>query len=840
MTTKKQFVALARVSSREQEREGFSLDVQEDALRAFAERNGGEIIMLWRIAETASKTDERTTFKEMVRYVRRHAAGLDGILFYKIDRAARNLPDYVKLEELETKHNVPFISISQPTENTPAGRMMRRTLANMAAFFTEQQSLDVRAGQARRVESGLFMGKAPFGYRNVRVEKRGLVEIDPENGPKVKRIFHLYAHHNHTLDSLLVALRDEGITYTTAAPQFGRSKLYEILRDRSYIGEIDYQGQWRPGKHPPLIDRATWDRVQVLLGEKTRRSHELTYAGELIGCGHCGRPITGERVTKKAKGGEREYVYYRCAGYLAEGHPRVRVREAHLDAEVLALFDRLKVADPEVRDWFVAVLRAKTKDEQVASREKADELQRQLSQVRGQQDRLVNLRLADEIDADTYAKKNTELRDRVATLELIDKYADHPELALERRALSVLSTEESADLKQYMDEVVDRPSGATRSMPPSLREEKRRLEELLDVDLSHVSDEILDFVLFKEPLREKVKERLRSSPPVDEDRTIRHCIDCYVRVLRQSEGKKLLKPSTIDFHKHGLNRFASVVGPTRSVEQIDHDIWHEFGEHCESYGGGEWEPKTADSTLKTTKAFVRWLFKSERIESLPRNFDDYRVSVPTKEPTVFTPAELRKILGHADDELRLMVLLALNTGANQIDIAQLEYAKSEKGVGLWRDQIRRKRVKTRRHERVPVVKYKLWPETQELLDRFKTEGPVVLRNGEGGLWVARVRGEDDKLKNNDALGLRFTRFLTKIGLKRPGYSFKTLRATAASLLGNSEYRPFGPLFLGQAPDGVFEKHYMQEDCRMLGEAVAWLRSQILSPVPTDTAGSNPG
>ena len=29
----KQFVALARVSSREQEREGFSLEVQEDALK---------------------------------------------------------------------------------------------------------------------------------------------------------------------------------------------------------------------------------------------------------------------------------------------------------------------------------------------------------------------------------------------------------------------------------------------------------------------------------------------------------------------------------------------------------------------------------------------------------------------------------------------------------------------------------------------------------------------------------------------------------------------------------------------------------------------------------------
>ncbi len=415
---KKKYVALARVSSREQEREGFSLDVQEDALRAYAGRHDGVIVKLWRIAETASKEDERTTFKELVRYVKTHAADLDGILFYKIDRAARHLPDYVKLEELESEYGVPFISISQPTENTPAGRMMRRTMANMAAFFTEQQSLDVKDGLARRVQSGLFPGKAPFGYRNIRVEKRGLIEVHPENAPKVRRIFHLYAFHNHTLDTLLDALHKEGVTYTVSVPRFGRSKLYEILRDRSYVGEIEFQGQWLPGKHPPLIDRPTWDRVQALLGDKVRRSHDLLYAGELIHCGHCQRPITGERVFKKTKDGQREYIYYRCAGYLAEGHPRVRVRDFHIDNEVLAMFDRLRVADAEVREWFVAVLRAKTKGEQEASRVRADELQRQLSQVRQQQDRLVNLRLADEIDADTYARKGTELRDRVAGLEL--------------------------------------------------------------------------------------------------------------------------------------------------------------------------------------------------------------------------------------------------------------------------------------------------------------------------------------------------------------------------------------------------------------------------------------
>ena len=104
----KRYIALARVSSREQEREGFSLDIQVDALKAYAERQNGTIIKLWRIAETASKADERKTFKELIAYAKKHAIELDGILFYKVDRAARNLFDYVELERLESEFDVNF------------------------------------------------------------------------------------------------------------------------------------------------------------------------------------------------------------------------------------------------------------------------------------------------------------------------------------------------------------------------------------------------------------------------------------------------------------------------------------------------------------------------------------------------------------------------------------------------------------------------------------------------------------------------------------------------------------------------------------------------------------
>ncbi len=309
----KRYLALARVSSREQEREGFSLDVQEEALRRHAQCQGGEIVRLYRIAETASKKDERKTFKTLIADAKKHAHELDGILFYKIDRAARNLYDYVELERIESEYGVPFISVSQPTESNPAGRMQRRMLASIASFYTEQQSVDVKEGHKKRVENGHFVTRPPIGYKNIRQNGKARAVVQPENARKVRRIFELYAYHGQTLDSLNDKLGEESITYMATQPHWTRSHLYKILTDRSYIGDVKYQGNWYPGVHEPLIDKPTWDRVQVLLGGRVYRSHEMTYGGSLVTCGHCGSTITGEVKTKTTKQGVTEYIYYRCS-----------------------------------------------------------------------------------------------------------------------------------------------------------------------------------------------------------------------------------------------------------------------------------------------------------------------------------------------------------------------------------------------------------------------------------------------------------------------------------------------------------------------------------------------
>ncbi|MFK8112250.1 MAG: zinc ribbon domain-containing protein [Rubripirellula sp.] len=150
----------------------------------------------------------------------------------------------------------------------------------------------------------------------------------------------------------------------------------------------------------------------------------MTYASDLIECDHCGSPITGERKTKMTKSGERHYVYYRCTKYHKGEHPRIRLTERDLDAQMLAVFDALRVEDVEFRDTFREQLRQATSWDQDCAISKATQLQEELASVRLRQKRLTNHLLLEEIDATTYAETARDLRDREAELKLEIDVAD--------------------------------------------------------------------------------------------------------------------------------------------------------------------------------------------------------------------------------------------------------------------------------------------------------------------------------------------------------------------------------------------------------------------------------
>jgi site-specific DNA recombinase len=84
-------VAYMRVSSREQEQEGYSILAQEKLLSSYASKNDFVVVRKFVDIETA-KTPGRRAFDEMVEFLRR-SKFCRTVLVEKTDRLTRNLQD---------------------------------------------------------------------------------------------------------------------------------------------------------------------------------------------------------------------------------------------------------------------------------------------------------------------------------------------------------------------------------------------------------------------------------------------------------------------------------------------------------------------------------------------------------------------------------------------------------------------------------------------------------------------------------------------------------------------------------------------------------------------------
>src|SRR4051794_5722200 len=94
---RKQAVTYGRVSSKEQEKEGFSIPAQLKLLADYALANGLAVVREYVDVETAKQTG-RAAFGEMVTYLKAHPT-VRVLLVEKTDRLYRNLKDWVTIDE---------------------------------------------------------------------------------------------------------------------------------------------------------------------------------------------------------------------------------------------------------------------------------------------------------------------------------------------------------------------------------------------------------------------------------------------------------------------------------------------------------------------------------------------------------------------------------------------------------------------------------------------------------------------------------------------------------------------------------------------------------------------
>ena len=198
-------VLYARVSSREEEQKGYSIDAQRKLIRAFALKNGLEIVREFVDVESA-KNPGRREFGEMVKFLKSFR-NCRTILVEKTDRLYRNLEDSVLLEKLDIE--IYFVKTGTVlSKNAKAQtKFMHGIEVVSAKYYSDNLREEVIKGMREKAEQGLYPGRAPFGYRNNRADRT--VEIHPENSQIVKRIFERYATGNLPLTELRKEIRKE-------------------------------------------------------------------------------------------------------------------------------------------------------------------------------------------------------------------------------------------------------------------------------------------------------------------------------------------------------------------------------------------------------------------------------------------------------------------------------------------------------------------------------------------------------------------------------------------------------------------------------------------------------
>jgi DNA invertase Pin-like site-specific DNA recombinase len=351
-------IAYARVSSKEQEKEGFSIPAQQKLLQGYAQAQRFSIVKEYIDIETAKNTG-RANFSEMLRHLKNHPE-IRIILVEKTDRLYRNLKDWVTVDELDIEIHFVKEGMILSRDSKSSEKFVHGIKVLMAKNYIDNLLEEARKGQLEKAEQGIWPSKAPMGYRNVTgPDGKKIIVPDAETGPLILDLFTWYAPGTMSLKDLCARAHAAGLVHRRTGGPLPVSNMHILLRNRLFTGEYDWNGRRYKGLHLPLVTKELWERVQMVLDSRgysklRKGKHEFAFSG-LMNCWHCGCAMVGER--KKGR-----YVYYHCTGFKGKC-PEAYVREEVIEEKFTEILGRLTF-DNDVLAWVTKALRESHVDEQ--------------------------------------------------------------------------------------------------------------------------------------------------------------------------------------------------------------------------------------------------------------------------------------------------------------------------------------------------------------------------------------------------------------------------------------------------------------------------------------------
>lgn len=335
-----------RVSTAEQAEEGYSIGEQERVIAEYCEKMGYEVYKTYSDKGISGKDiNHRPQMLALLSDAEKKK--FDMVMSWKITRLSRKLKDALEIVDTLEKYNISYRSYSEPFENdTPAGKMQFQVLAVVGEFERNSISQNVKMGMCAKARAGEWCGGSPpLGYDCVpngvsENEKRtkSSLQINEKEAEVVRFIFDTYAS-GKGYKMIVGELNRKGFK-TKLGNRFSVAQIKPILTNPTYLGKIRYnvRRDWNEkrrnninpnpiiadGKHEPIIEQELWDRVQMILANKSGKPSRI-YDGEypltgILRCPVCGAGMVISRTTNRLKDGTKKVLtYYACGNWKNKG-----------------------------------------------------------------------------------------------------------------------------------------------------------------------------------------------------------------------------------------------------------------------------------------------------------------------------------------------------------------------------------------------------------------------------------------------------------------------------------------------------------------------------------------
>jgi site-specific DNA recombinase len=383
---------------------------QRQLCRAKAEGLGATIAKEFvEPGNSAQTIEKRPVFRELLAYLS-DDPGIDYVVIYMRSRAFRNLADGVLTKRRLERMHIKLVSAKEDFGDGIMADAMEAVTDIINEVQVRMSGEDIRVKMRHKAENGGTLGRARLGYRNTRVEHDGrlvnTVGVDEERAPLVRMAWELYASGEYSIERLYETMADRGLTTRPSrrspAQPLAASQLHRMLSDPYYTGVVVYKGEIYPGRHPAIVSRELFDRVQQVLSARSSRGQRdrilFHYLKGLLFCERChkaGRTSRMVYVEARGRSGTR-HPYYLCRGRQDKLCDLPYLPVALVERAIVNFYPSLQLSSDFVVEA-TGVIEETMADEQRVVRDMHANFRKQLKDLDVREERLLDLAADDSL-----------------------------------------------------------------------------------------------------------------------------------------------------------------------------------------------------------------------------------------------------------------------------------------------------------------------------------------------------------------------------------------------------------------------------------------------------------